>query len=134
MDSNTIFFVVSYQQFGLDINVVTKIVNMSTVKSTKASRIASMAAAIPASRSLTSTPNNSNIWYTGTTTGSTNISWNPPHSNVDNLTEYIDLLYSIVGVDINFEGFCKMSESEKKSFVREIKIEKIINKDDYSRS
>ena len=114
---------------------------MSNVKSTKASRNAAMAAAIPASRCITSTPNNSNnwytgtnIWYTGTTTGSTNISWNPPHSNVDNLTEYIDLLYSIVGVDINFEGFCKMSESERKSFVREIKIEKIINKDDYSRS
>jgi len=133
MDSNTIFFVVSYQQFGLDINVVTKIVNMSTVKSTKASRSAAMAAA-PASRSITSTSNNSNIWYTGTTTGSNNISWNPPHSNMDNLIEYIDLLYSIVGVDIKFDGFCKMSESEKKSFIREIKIEKIINKDDNNRS
>ena len=133
MDSKTIFFVVSYQQFGLDINVVTKIVNMSTVKSTKASRSAAMAAA-PASRSITSTSNNSNIWYTGTTTGSTNISWNPPHSNVDNLIEYIDLLYSIVGIDIKFDEFKKMSESEKKSFIREIKIEKIINKDDNSRS
>ena len=107
---------------------------MSTVKSTKASRNAAMAAAIPASRILTSTPNNSNIWYTGTTTGSTNISWNPPHSNMDNLIEYINLLYSIVGIDIKFDEFQKMSESEKKSFIREIKIEKIINKDDNSRS
>lgn len=105
---------------------------MSTVKSTKASRSAAMAAA-PASRSITSTSNNSNIWYTGTT-GAGNISWNPPNSNIDDLIEYIDLLYSIVGVDIKFDGFCKMSESERKSFIREIKIEKIINKDDNNRS
>ena len=101
-------------------------------RSTKVSRIAAMAAAIPASRNLTSTPNNSTILYTGTT-GSYNI-WNPPHSNMDNLIEYINLLYSIVGIDIKFDEFQNMSESEKKSFIREIKIEKIINKDDNNRS
>jgi hypothetical protein len=53
---------------------------------------------------------------------------------MDNLIEYINLLYSIVGIDIKFDEFQKMSESEKKSFIREIKIEKIINKDDNNRS
>ena len=55
-------------------------------------------------------------------------------TDLDNLIEYVDLLYSIVGVDIKFEGFCNMSESERKSFIRQIKIEKIINKDDNNRS
>ena len=109
---------------------------MSTVKSTKANRIASMTAAIPASRNIYKSPN---IWTTSnttinTTTTGSNIHWNPPHSHVDDLIEYIDLLYSIVGVDIKFDGFCQMSESERKSFIRQIKIEKIINKDDNNRS
>ena len=108
---------------------------MSTVKSTKASRIVASIAAIPSSKNIYTSPNiwTSNNTTINTTTG-TSISWNPPHSDVDNLIEYIDLLYSIVGVDIKFDRFCKMSESERKSFVRQIKIEKIINKDDNNRS
>lgn len=44
----------------------------------------------------------------------------------EQLIEYIDLLYQILGVDITFEKWKKLSVSEKTSLIREIKINKII--------
>ena len=86
-----------------------------------------------------STVNNPAYAINSTLTGNNNLIYNSTPlirspTDLDNLIEYVDLLYSIVGVDIKFEGFCNMSESERKSFIRQIKIEKIINKDDNNRS
>jgi len=42
------------------------------------------------------------------------------------LVEYIDFAFQIMGIDLNYEDFKKMSESERKSFLRDIKINKIL--------
>lgn len=42
------------------------------------------------------------------------------------LIEYIDFAFQIMDIDLNYEDFKKMSESERKSFLRDIKINKII--------
>lgn len=47
----------------------------------------------------------------------------------NSLIEYIDLLYKIHGIDINFEIYKSMSTSEKESFIRDIKIKKLLEND-----
>lgn len=42
------------------------------------------------------------------------------------LVEYIDFAFQIMGIDLNYEDFKKMSEPERKSFLRDIKINKIL--------
>lgn len=47
-------------------------------------------------------------------------------NNDENLIEYIDLLYQIMGIDINFKTFRRMSKEERLIFIRDIKIKKVI--------
>lgn len=66
-----------------------------------------------------------------TTTGGHYSSINTNHrfrSDVDQeqLIEYIDLLYQIMGIDITFEKWCELSASEKISLIRDIKLNKIL--------
>jgi hypothetical protein len=42
------------------------------------------------------------------------------------LIEYIDFAFGVMGIDLTYEDFKKMSPDEKKSFLRDIKINKII--------
>lgn len=67
---------------------------------------------------------------TTTTTSGTILSgsynYGIPHTEDKNLIEYIDFISTILGIDINYEKFKKMSDSEKKSFLREIKINNIL--------
>lgn len=71
------------------------------------------------------TINSGNNNYTITTTG-----FNSTISSgyyIDSTTiEYIDFVAEILGIDINYEKFKKMSDSDKKSFLREIKINNIL--------
>jgi len=48
-----------------------------------------------------------------------------PTIHVD-LVEYIDLLYHLMGVDITYRDWHEMSDSDKLSFARDLKIEKIV--------
>ena len=48
-----------------------------------------------------------------------------PTIHVD-LIEYIDLLYHLMGVDITYRDWHEMSDSDKLSFARDLKIKKII--------
>jgi hypothetical protein len=73
---------------------------------------------------------NSGNNYTITTTGcNSTISSGYYHIDeyIDSTTiEYIDFIAEILGIDINYEKFKKMSDSDKKSFLREIKINNIL--------
>lgn len=46
------------------------------------------------------------------------------------LVEYIDILYQLMGIEIDYVTFQKMTDSERKSFVRDLKINKIVNGND----
>jgi hypothetical protein len=41
--------------------------------------------------------------------------------------EYFDFIVEILGIDITFDEFKVMSDSEKKSFIRDLKIKKILD-------
>jgi len=45
----------------------------------------------------------------------------------DAFLEYMDIIAGLLGIDINFEEFCQMSSSERLSYIRDIKLGKIIN-------
>lgn len=44
----------------------------------------------------------------------------------ENIVEYIDFAFKIMGVKISYSQFKEMSESERKSFLRDLKINKIM--------
>lgn len=43
------------------------------------------------------------------------------------LVDYVDLLFNIMEIDITYEKFQQMSSSDRKQFLRNIKINKLIN-------
>lgn len=43
------------------------------------------------------------------------------------LVDYVDLMFSIMNIDITYERFQQMSDGERKQFIRDIKINKIID-------
>ena len=43
------------------------------------------------------------------------------------LVDYVDLLFNILGVDIDYRRFQSMSDSERKQFIRDLKINRVIN-------
>lgn len=45
----------------------------------------------------------------------------------ESLVDYVDILFNLMGVDITYRKFQKMSDSERKQFIRDIKINKVIN-------
>lgn len=42
------------------------------------------------------------------------------------LIEYIDLLYQLIGIDMDYDKFKSLSTSEKQAFIRDIKIKKVL--------
>ena len=42
------------------------------------------------------------------------------------LIEYIEFAFQVMGIDLSYEDFKKMSDDEKKAFLRDIKINKIL--------
>lgn len=71
------------------------------------------------------TINSGNNNYTITTTGC-NLTISSGYYIDSTIIEYIDFISEILGIDINYEKFKKMSDCEKKSFLREIKINNIL--------
>lgn len=45
------------------------------------------------------------------------------------LVEYVDLLFNLLGVDINYRRFQEMSDSERKQFIRNIKLKRLIDEE-----
>lgn len=50
----------------------------------------------------------------------------PNRLDMNKLIEYIDLLFTINEIDINFNMWSHFSESDKISFIRDIKIKKLL--------
>ena len=56
------------------------------------------------------------------------ISWSDSDKKIDSsLVDYVDLLFNLLGVDIDYRRFQEMSDSERKQFIRDIKLKRIIN-------
>ena len=93
-----------------------------------------------------STSNNAaNGYYWGTTTAgsSTNISnltitpstlasntnsirWGDGTFMNSDIIEYIDIFYQFMGIDMDYKRFSEMTKEEKKGFIRDLKLQKII--------
>ncbi len=43
------------------------------------------------------------------------------------IVEYIDIFYQFMGIDMDYERFSKMTKEEKKGFIRDLKLQKIID-------
>lgn len=106
MDLNITFSVVSYQQFGLDINVATKVVNMSNVNNNN-----------PKIINMTPPVWRPNYKYN---------SHRPNPLEKSQLVSYVDFVFQVLGIDLNFEKWCEMTENERTTLIREIKLQKII--------
>ena len=48
-------------------------------------------------------------------------------SHIDDVKDYIDFALELMGIDLNFERFSRMTTEEKKAMIREMKINKIID-------
>lgn len=105
-------------------------------------------------KKLTNTSNISNTGhYWGTTTGSggyvypstttgttlianpgsllqssgTTLSWGDGISIDSDIVEYIDIFYQLMGIDMDYKRFSIMSKEEKISFIRDLKLQKLID-------
>lgn len=80
---------------------------------------------------LSTTTLSSGIIYTGSTTNISSGSWiyNSLSIEQEKMILYIDLMAQLLGIDMNFEKFSKMSTDEIKSFTRDLKLKKLIEND-----
>lgn len=85
----------------------------------------------PNNNNLSTTTLSSGIIYTGSTTNISKGSWiyNSLSIEQEKMILYIDLMAQLLGIDINFEKFSKMSTDEIKSFTRDLKLKKLIEND-----
>ncbi len=85
----------------------------------------------PNNNNLSTTTLSSGIIYTGSTTNISNGSWIYNSSSIEQekMILYIDLMAQLLGIDMNFEKFSKMSTDEIKSFTRDLKLKKLIEND-----
>ena len=69
------------------------------------------------------------IVYTSGTTTNISSGWlyNSPGIEQEKLILYIDLMAQLLGININFEKFSKMTPEEIKSFTRDLKLKKLID-------
>lgn len=64
----------------------------------------------------------------GTTlTGNTTINWGNGITMNSDIIEYIDIFYQFMGIDMDYKRFSEMTKEEKKGFVRDLKLQKIID-------
>ena len=96
----------------------------------------------------TSTTGNNNLTgngnittTTGTSTGISNLTITPstlaPNSNSiswsdgtfmnSDIVEYIDIFYQLMGIDMDYKRFSEMTKEEKKVFIRDLKLKKLID-------
>ena len=62
------------------------------------------------------------------TTGTNNtISWNDGTFMNSDIVEYIDIFYQLMGIDMDYKRFSIMTKDEKRAFIRDIKLKKLID-------
>lgn len=57
----------------------------------------------------------------------TTLSWGNGISIDSDIVEYIDIFYQLMGIDMDYKRFSIMSKEEKRSFIRDIKLQKLID-------
>ena len=62
-----------------------------------------------------------------TTGGNNTISWSDGISMNSDIVEYIDIFYQLMGIDMDYKRFSIMTKEEKRSFIRDIKLQKLID-------
>ncbi len=52
----------------------------------------------------------------------------PLKNNLSNsdLVQFQELILAALGIDITYEGFCKLTKEERKSLIRDIKINRVL--------
>jgi len=94
----------------------------------------------------TTTSTTANPYYWGTTTtgtstgisnltitpntlvsNSNSISWGDGTFMNSDIVEYIDIFYQLMGIDMDYKRFSIMTKEEKISFIRDIKLKKLID-------
>ena len=55
------------------------------------------------------------------------ITWNDGISMNSDIVEYVDIFYQLMGIDMDYKRFSLMSKEEKISFIRDIKLQKLID-------
>ena len=62
------------------------------------------------------------------TTGFNNtITWGDGSFMNSDIVEYIDLLYQFMGIDMDYKRFSEMTKEEKRGFIRDLKLKKLID-------
>ena len=61
------------------------------------------------------------------TSNNTTINWGNGITMNSDIIEYIDIFYQFMGIDMDYKRFSEMTKEEKKAFVRDLKIKKIID-------
>lgn len=87
--------------------------------------------------SVNSNTGTGHYWETSTSSGGYVY---PPVTSGNNLTvnttgitmnsdiiEYIDIFYQFIGIDMDYKRFSIMTKEEKKSFMRDLKLKKLID-------
>ncbi len=57
----------------------------------------------------------------------TTLNWGDGISMNSDIIEYIDIFYQLMGIDMDYKRFSIMTKDEKKAFIRDIKLEKLID-------
>jgi hypothetical protein len=67
---------------------------------------------------------------TGTTTITSNSTSSMYYSMIDDMSkqiEFIEFAFKLIGIDLKYEDYIKLSDSDKKAILRDFKISKIID-------
>ena len=67
------------------------------------------------------------VTWTGNKIGTIGIDPNYTNKITADIVDYIDLLYQILGIDINYREWQAMSKGDRLSFARDLKIKKILS-------
>lgn len=76
---------------------------------------------------------NSSSGYILSVSSSGSLSWSNGINNVisvnNDIIEFTELLFTVLGYDITFEEFSNMTKEERKSIIRDIKINRVLEDD-----
>lgn len=61
------------------------------------------------------------------TTSGTTINWGNGITMNSDIIEYIDIFYQFMGIDMDYRRFFEMTKEEKKGFIRNLKLKKLID-------
>ena len=61
------------------------------------------------------------------TNDSGTVAWNDTLSLSSDMIEFFELVLAVIGYDITYDEFSKMSPEERKSIIRDIKIKRVLD-------